>query len=83
MLPMDRWAWSDESGREERHLETHQCPPGWTWAGEWTVDKHENTDDEGWTYAFNFTHQFYPQYHSMHFVGHITARLARREPGGR
>lgn len=56
MLPGDRPAWSNGSGRPCT-LDSVQLPgPDWIWTDDWNVDIDPNeTDDYGWAYAKGFT----------------------------
>ncbi|OAD62069.1 Tectonin beta-propeller repeat-containing protein [Eufriesea mexicana] len=61
-LPMDRYMWSDASGRHKRTREhTKLLSMHWHWVSEWIVDFHtpRGVDRDGWQYAIDFPSQYH------------------------
>lgn len=36
-----------QNGEKSRHPGEFDCPPGWSWEDEWTVDDNRAVDDQG------------------------------------
>lgn len=36
-----------QNGEKSRHPGEFDCPPGWAWEDEWTVDDNRAVDDQG------------------------------------
>lgn len=36
-----------QNGEKSRNPGEFDCPPGWTWEDEWTVDDNRAVDDQG------------------------------------
>jgi len=74
LIPTEREQWSDVHGKPKTKimhstLETNKLlPPGWEWVDEWHIDKTEETDEEGWQYAFNWEFKFAKQSNSTTHV---------------
>jgi len=54
LLPGERPAWSDESGKEELLRDDIKLNNDWSWASKWSVIISPHTDIEGWEYASRF-----------------------------
>lgn len=69
LLPLDRWAWSDATGREERNPDSVPCRVLWRWTDDWAVDRSlQPSDGDGWQYASNFRRSWSSQFKTGHFV---------------
>ncbi|XP_058476456.1 myoferlin-like [Solea solea] len=42
---------TDVNGEKCRQPGEFECPPGWMWEDEWTVDDNRAVDDQGWEYG--------------------------------
>ncbi|XP_037611172.1 myoferlin-like isoform X4 [Sebastes umbrosus] len=55
-FPGREWKAADEpftdvNGEKSRNPGEFDCPPGWVWEDEWTVDDNRAVDDQGWEYG--------------------------------
>lgn len=74
MLPTDRCSWSSRDGSVERTKNEieHEIPDVYKWTSDWEVEKRDGvTDAEGWSYAFDFPAQYYPE---QSFNRHVRRR---------
>ncbi|XP_034049225.1 myoferlin-like isoform X2 [Thalassophryne amazonica] len=42
---------TDVNGEKNQSPGQFECPPGWDWEDEWTVDVNRAVDDQGWEYG--------------------------------
>ena len=78
LLPTDRWAWSDETGKVRLDRDAMSCPSHHAWCGDWEcVVDPETTDAEGWTYAVDFPSS---AYHPKNFKTACVRRRVWRRP---
>ncbi|KAI4807796.1 hypothetical protein KUCAC02_027581 [Chaenocephalus aceratus] len=42
---------TDVNGEKSRNPGEFECPTGWTWEDEWSVDDNRAVDDQGWEYG--------------------------------
>ncbi|XP_031699126.1 myoferlin-like isoform X3 [Anarrhichthys ocellatus] len=52
---------TDVNGEKSHNPGEFECPPGWMWEDEWTVDDNRAVDDEGWEYGVTIPPQDMPQ----------------------
>lgn len=60
LLPSDRWAWSDRTGRINCAKEGYALPSStFRWIGDWYIVYDSEADAEGWQYAFDFPRYYH------------------------
>lgn len=42
-----KWCCVAQNGEKSRNPGEFDCPPGWMWEDEWTVDDNRAVDDQG------------------------------------
>uniref|UniRef100_A0A8C3AXA5 Myoferlin n=1 Tax=Cyclopterus lumpus TaxID=8103 RepID=A0A8C3AXA5_CYCLU len=52
---------TDVNGEKSRNPGEFECPPGWMWEEEWTVDDNRAVDDQGWEYGVTIPPQDKPR----------------------
>ncbi|XP_030610233.1 myoferlin-like isoform X2 [Archocentrus centrarchus] len=52
---------TDVNGEKSRNPQEFDCPPGWIWEDEWTVDINRAVDDQGWEYGVTIPPNDKPQ----------------------
>ncbi|XP_037547290.1 myoferlin [Nematolebias whitei] len=80
--------YTDVNGEKSRNPAEFDCPPGWTWQDDWTVDDNRAVDDQGWEYGMTIPPDDKPRSwvpaEKVYHV-HRRRRLVRprkRAPGG-
>ncbi|XP_040924277.1 myoferlin isoform X2 [Betta splendens] len=53
--------YTDVNGEKSRSPTEFDCPLGWTWEDEWTVDVNRAVDDQGWEYGVTIPPNDKPQ----------------------
>ncbi|XP_024152438.1 myoferlin isoform X2 [Oryzias melastigma] len=43
--------YTDLNGEQLQSPEEFECPPGWTWEGDWSFDSNRPVDEKGWEYG--------------------------------
>eukprot|EP00755_Sulcionema_specki_P021014 Sspe_Gene.12885::Locus_4420_Transcript_1_1_Confidence_1.000_Length_11390::g.12885::m.12885/K19525/VPS13A_C; vacuolar protein sorting-associated protein 13A/C len=70
LLPTDRPAWSDRSGKHNRTKESMErdLPEGWKWVGDWQIERGSHTDKNGWQFAVDFPFEFHSREKPLYSV---------------
>ncbi|KXJ28698.1 Myoferlin [Exaiptasia diaphana] len=72
-LPGDNWSaakevWTDIYGNKCEPPSKLECPEGWKWTMEWTVDLNRAVDENGWEYSVDHTSGSYIAVEKMYHL---------------